>query len=270
MNQAKRRTVLIPSLVVCAILAILGIYFLSQDNAVEQEQDAMTQGAEVIEEPVHVIRTGIWPEFSEDFLMETASLVVHGSVTRASESFLVESVCGVRTVFTDYYIYVYEIFRGSPLEQEIVVRIEGGSTGEMVLETTLTDVLEIGEEYILFLVVPSGGIMDTPGYYYYLLGGPNGIFRREMPTEFFPFSRDGEDEVIFEQLGIFDKEFDLSELRDEIEKVNALIPPPQEDDFRQMEIDAILENIENGILHPDTDLLDAARSRSGRSASIVG
>ncbi|MCL2842796.1 MAG: hypothetical protein FWE28_04925 [Oscillospiraceae bacterium] len=271
MNQAKRKKWFAPSLLACALLAVLGMHFFSQGNAVEQEQGAMAQEAEIAEhddlEQVTRIQTFSWWTLPEDTLMEGASLVVHGRATGASEPFFVESTYGGRTIFTDYYIRIYETLRGVPSAWEIIVRVEGGSADGMVIQSQLEDLFVTGNEYLLFLNVPGGGVFDTPGDYYYIVGGPNGVFRKGSPIRAQRVL--GENEALFIQSHGLGKEFILSELRNQLEQVNATVPPPDEDALRQMGIDAILKNIENGILLPDTDLLDEVQNRPSRPAWIV-
>jgi len=224
---------------------------------------------ELIGEPMYARQIGAWPSVSEEELMEGASLVVHGRVVGVSESFWIEAANGTSRIHTDYYIQIYETLRGEPQEEVITVRLMGGSTKEMVLLTDLTDALEIGVEYLLFLAVPGGSELDTPGYYYYVLG-PSGIYRRETPVGHSPFSQDLAREVIFGQVVLGARKFELSELRETLEEVNARVSPPTEYDFWRMSIDGILTNIENGVLLPDTELLESTRSDGpSRTATIV-
>ena len=63
----------------------------------------------------------LYPEYSEKYLMEESALIIYGRLIGRSEPFAVEN--GVRLIFTDYYMEVYEVLRGKTDSNEITVRI---------------------------------------------------------------------------------------------------------------------------------------------------
>ena len=75
-----------------------------------------------------ILQSAVFPSYTEEELMELSSLVVHGRVTSQSDAFFIENMgSGDRSVFTDYFIEVYEVLRGEAPLGEIVVRVEGAS-----------------------------------------------------------------------------------------------------------------------------------------------
>ena len=191
--------------------------------------------------------SGSYPMRSEQDLMEMASLVVHGRVIGRSHAFTVENMFyGASTIFTDYFIEVYEILRGETDSTTITVRVEGGATNERTLITTFTPTFVRNSEYLLFLTIPSGDVFDTPGDYYYIIGGSQGVFERNPIQRF----ADGMEVIDFIQYGISASAFDfgLMELRTEIEEVNIAVPIPTEYDLRQQSIEALKRTVANGVL----------------------
>lgn len=262
MNQWNWRRWLILSVFGCVLFVGMGLTLLPQGDAVAQEA-TVAECSDL--EPVTRIQTNNWARLSEEDLMERSSLVVYGRLTGVSDPFRVESDYG-ESAFIDYTLQIYETLRGTPQGQEILVRVEDWSADGVEIHPDPTGWLTVGEEYLLFLTVPGGGVFDTPDDYYYILGGPSGIFRTRASLGMPILS--GRAEALFTQV-LFGIELRLTELRRTIAEVNATIAPPDEDDFRQMGIDAILGNIESGVLFPDTDLLEEAQNRPSRPARII-
>ena len=189
--------------------------------------------------------SGTFPRRSEEDLMEISSLVVHGRVVGRTQAFTVENqFYGASTIFTDYFVEVYEVLRGEAYADTITVRMEGGATNERTLITTFTPTFTRGGEYLLFLTIPSGDAFDTPGEYYYIIGGSQGVFERSPMQR---FSEDGE-VVSFIQYETSAFNFDMMDLRAEIEEVNVSMPVPSEYDLRQQSIEALRRTVANGVL----------------------
>lgn len=189
--------------------------------------------------------SGSFPRHSEEDLMEMSALVVHGRVVGRTQAFTVEnSFYGASTIFTDYFVEVYEVLRGEVDSTTITVRVEGGATSERTLITTFTPTFIRGGEYLLFLTVPSGDAFDTQGDYYYIIGGSQGVFERNPIQRF----SDGEGDINFIQYETPIFKFDIMELRSEIEEVNIATPIPTEYVLRQQGIDALKRTVANGVL----------------------
>jgi len=165
---------------------------------------------------------------SEKELMEGSALVVYGRVTGRSEAFIIENpIIGARSVFTDYYVKVYEVLRGETDSDEIIVRMEGGATDELVLINYDAPLLGQNGEYILFLSVPSYYAFDTPGNYYYVFGGKLGIIFRGAPV----VTNEG---VIIGHTRIEDSRFDSrsTTFYHQLHVVNSTVPIPTAEDAK--------------------------------------
>jgi len=186
--------------------------------------------------------SGTFPGFSEEDLMERAALVIHGRAVGRSSPFFIENIyTGGRSVFTDYRFEVYEVLRGEISSREIVVRMEGGMTQEMRLVVTHTLDFERGVEYLLFLNIPGGGPFDTPGDYFYIIGGSQGVFPKDEGRR--------DSAIVFEQYGTQEKEFELEAFRADIEVINETVPIRSAEELRAEGIENIRTSIEHGVFY---------------------
>lgn len=196
-----------------------------------------------------------FPHYSKERLMERAVLVVRGRIIDRTEAFVVENLTtGSRSVFRDYILEVHEIMRGQTSFGEIPIRIRGGHAGEMVLIADYTPGLQQGEEYLLFLTIASGGPYDTPGYYYYILGGNQGVFQIERNDSIQGFGADSVHN--FTQYS-GDYNFSLTEARMQLDIVNTQVPIKTAEDFRQEGIANLRHNASpEGILDISEEYLE--------------
>jgi len=179
--------------------------------------------------------------YSQEDLMEESALVVRGTVINVSHPFFIENIySGGQDIFTDYLIEVHEVLRGETDQTEIIVRTMGGVTNEIVSTTNFHPNFRIGTQYLLFLGMLGGGDFDVPGEYYAILGGLQGIFSTTAdPSETRGLT-------VFDQ-AVGGEFFGLGELRDEIEAVNAEVPIPDEDYYREMGRRNMQQSIDNGV-----------------------
>ena len=206
--------------------------------------------------PIH----GSMPEFTVEWLMELAVLVVRGRAIDRTEAFTVENtITGARTVFTDYSFEVFEVLRGTVDSGHVTVRIESGATNEMRHHVVYVPDFSQNGEYLLFLTIPTGGRFDTPGHYYYIIGGPQGVFRA-TPNARNRLTRDLSDDsymdaAVFWRHGRHTN-VELRELRANFEVVNATVPIPTASDIINRGIEALRWNVASGVLYMTEDELD--------------
>ena len=247
--------VLVVSLSIASLLAIQ----MNSQSSIGQEQEQAV-----------IMETGIFPFYEEEELMARAALVVYGRVVRESDPFWIECYFGSKALHTDFYVEPYEILRGETFLDEVVVRTRGGETDDLILIVRESPNFQIGEKYLLFLTAPSGGPFATPGEYYYIIGGLQGVFEVEEASSglFSRFFGDSDDEVSFEQVsGSF--ELTLTELQEELEEINATVPIPDEISIRQEGIDALISNMRNDVILWDFEFLEEVRNMPLRPARII-
>lgn len=130
---------------------------------------------------------GILEEVSLEELAETSDLVVHGSVIDISEPYEIETNDGQRSIFTDYIIEPVMLLRGEPVQERVLIRMQGGKMGrhEVIVEDNPT--LAIGDEAVFFLWQPhmGGGFNTKENTYYYLNRMSNGVFYKSDQSESF-------------------------------------------------------------------------------------
>lgn len=130
--------------------------------------------------------SGILPRKSLDDLFEQSSLAVIGTVTdKEGIQISHQEYPDYVQNFTDYYVSISEVIRGATDDNDIVLRIEGGTAGGITQIFDPTAKLEIGKEYLFFLYQPGmGGAFNTEGSYYYILGLPQGVFSSDDPEHY--------------------------------------------------------------------------------------
>lgn len=123
------------------------------------------------------------PGFSIDELMERSYLVVSGSVVGKSNAFVVDpSDDKEPRFFTDVFITVDEVFRGSPAYADetaktIAVRVEGGSGEFVATVNDATPAFDEGFRYLLFLYqLDDGTYYNAQGDHYYVVGVGTGAW----------------------------------------------------------------------------------------------
>jgi len=209
-----------------------------------------------------IVQSGLFPYFSEEKLMETASLVARGRmVGRSAPFFIVNDYFDYESLFTDYTFHVYDILRGGTYSREILVRVMGGVTYEMTLLNEQVPEFQRGAEYLLFLAKPGFGILDAPGYYYYIIGGEQGIFPLSVSN-----MMDGE--AVFSQYGEMSIVFEMHELVATIEEVNKAVPVRSIEEIGEEMRSAFLQNIENDFLGITEEEIDEVMNRQMFPARI--
>ena len=191
---------------------------------------------------------GTFPYFSEEDLMGTAALVIHGRAVGRSAPFFIENIYTAgRSVFTDYRFEVYEVLRGETSSREVIVRMEGGMTQEMRLVVSHTPEFEQEREYLLFLNIPGGGPFDTPGEYFYIVGGLQGVFPKDEGRR--------DSKLVFEQYRAQEKEFEVTEFRASIEAINETVPIRSAEELRAQGVENMRTSIEHGVFYMSEEYL---------------
>ena len=235
----------ISALVLAACILLMGLVACAQSDPPILESAEAAQPPQSIasdlEEPFEVHTFASFPYYSQEDLMEESALLVRGTVINVSYPFFIENIyLGGKDIFTDYLIEVHEVLRGETDQTEIIVRTMGGVTDEIVSTTSFQPNFRLGSQYLLFLGIHGGGGFGVPGEYYGILGGLQGMFSTTAdPSETCGLT-------VFDQVlgGAF---FGLGELRDEIEAVNAAVPIPDEDHYREMGRRNMQKSIDNGV-----------------------
>ena len=127
--------------------------------------------------PQKVFISGTLVERSLDDLFSKSALVVRGTVNESSETFKIQNTNGGVAIFTDYKFDVSELVRGNDLDNELTIRVQGGTIGKETEVYEHSPVLSSENDYLLFLYKPArGGAYNTDGDYYYILGLTQGTF----------------------------------------------------------------------------------------------
>ena len=126
------------------------------------------------------VLTGLLPERNLEDLMLQAGLVAEGTIVDISDGFYIQHASGSgKEIYTEYTLQVDTVYRGKPYADEVTVRCQGGTVGSDTLLVEQRPDLEKGESYLLFLYQPGcGGVYNTEGDYYYVLGLIQGVFSR--------------------------------------------------------------------------------------------
>ena len=264
MKKLKSHKLIIISLIICLLFAGCSPVDVAEEAAEEAAEETVEADRIEPEREMVMVNT-TFPFFEEEELMARAALIVYGRVVRESNPFWIECYFGSRTLYRDFYIKPYEILRGETTLDEVVVRIRGGETEDLIYMVTHSPNFQIGEKYLLFLAGPCGSPFDTPGDYFYIIGGSQGVFEVEEPPS--GFDRNDE-EIIFEQVtGSF--EFTLTALKEELEEINETVPIRNEEDLWQEAIDNFRGNMERGVFVWDAAALEEMENRPLRPARII-
>ena len=81
--------------------------------------------------PKKVFISGTLVERSLEDLFSKSALVVRGTVNESSETFRIQNTNGDVAIFTDYKFDVSELVRGNDLDDELIIRVQGGTIGNM-------------------------------------------------------------------------------------------------------------------------------------------
>ena len=127
--------------------------------------------------PKKVFISGTLVERSLEDLFSKSALVVRGTVNESLETFRIQNTNGDAAIFTDYKFDVSELVRGNDLDDELIIRVQGGTIGNMTEVYEHSPELKSKNDDLLFLYKPArGGAYNTEGNYYYILGLTQGTF----------------------------------------------------------------------------------------------
>ena len=135
--------------------------------------------------PQKVFISGSLVERSLEDLFSESALVVRGTVSEPSESLKIRSTRGSDAIYTDYKFDVSELLRGNDSDDELTIRVQGGTIRNVTEVYEHSPVLSGENEYLLFLYKPArGGAYNTDGDYYYILGLTQGTFVKDEDGDF--------------------------------------------------------------------------------------
>ena len=129
--------------------------------------------------------------------LETESiLIIQGIIKETPRNLAIQAVFGGDPIIhTDYTVIPNSIFRGNEKvldDNEITIRIMGGTVKKLHMVAESEPKLKPGNEYILFLTKPGmGSGYNTEGDYYYVNGAIQGTFEKVDEDKFISQS-DGE------------------------------------------------------------------------------
>lgn len=170
-------------LILTAIIAGFAVYKSETNDSLSKGKDITYMHAE-------------WPDVSFDELIESSELIIRGTCTGYSESYIEDDL-----PFTDYYFEVAETVKGACAENDIVtVKCYGGTTETEELTLVGMPKIEIGNEFVLILspetdaegeVVPNGryrfypprGILSADGSGVYTAADPSVSYTVEQLRE---------------------------------------------------------------------------------------
>lgn len=124
-------------------------------------------------------------EMTLEELKEDSTLICYGTVIGISDPFKIESVTGETSVFTDYYVQIKEVFKGTTsVLDTVTVRVQGGEVEDLILEVEHSEAIELDSSYLLFLYQPGmGGGYNTEGDYCYVTGAQQGVYEATETDE---------------------------------------------------------------------------------------
>lgn len=123
--------------------------------------------------------SGCLKEYSNNDLINNATLVVKARLNSISDSFKIKPVFdGDPQIYTDYYFDIENVLLGEYSDSKpLTVRVQGGTIGEEKLIVEEAPKFSEKDEVLLFLYQPNmGGGYNTRGDYYYILGVNQGAF----------------------------------------------------------------------------------------------
>lgn len=127
--------------------------------------------------PYTVTISGMIVQRDLNNLFETSQLVAVCEIISEPDSFYIQNVSGGKEILSDQYANVTRVIMGSPVSGTITIRQRGGTVGNRTELYTENPVLEVGEQYLLFLYQPDmGGSYHTEGDYYYVRGLSQGAY----------------------------------------------------------------------------------------------
>ena len=148
------------------------VFFVPENQIVQQNRPVMS-------EPQTIIVSGSLVRRDIDNLFETSNLIVLCTITSEQESFFVHRVDDGIDILSDQFARIDKVFMGEPVGDgvNITIRSLGGTVGDHTVSHNENPVLQIDEQYLLFLYKPDmGGSYNTDGDYYYIRGLYQGVY----------------------------------------------------------------------------------------------
>lgn len=147
--------ILICALAVCLILNLTRgqVYAEESSEAIPAESEAC------------------YPAVSDEEVVQRASLVILGVVSKESKPFGIRSVGGGDPVkYSDFTVKITDVIRGTAPGDSVAVRVSDTARKDYAKQ-------KVGDKVLLFLYQPKmGGGCNTKGDYYYIAGNYSGIY----------------------------------------------------------------------------------------------
>ena len=234
-----------------ALVVLLGGAYLLGINLLRPAELPIQAESSTPQELREVHVSGALEGYSLQELKEKSHLIIVGTLTGVSEGFMIESVPGPSSNFTDYYFTPSQVLRGeAEVGKEVTVRIEGGIAGPYNVVSDVDALPSPNKEYLLFLFQHHvGGGYNTEGDTYWVLGRIQGAYERAAEdSEFTPVSGTG-------------ASVDLEALASEMERINR--EHPVDPGWVRAELlDSLEDNLANGMItqeEHDNGLADLER-----------
>lgn len=178
---SKRTVILIIALAV--VIAAAAVILLRPDPQERAAEASTAPSAEPSTEPkVPILYVESCPAYmSMDDLVNKSTLVVHGRVSGRSDAFKFSpsragSSVGYAEIYTDVYFEPIRILKGEAEQDQLPIRILGGTVDGVTCISDSEPKLTDGTEYVLFLNTPQE---DNSGdEYYYVCGIDQGAFKK--------------------------------------------------------------------------------------------
>lgn len=135
---------------------------------------------------VTVEKEGVLEGYTYKDLLDRTPVIIMAHVKKISDPIQIIPVSGATpSNFTDYTLSVDEVLRGEVnVDDEIVVRIEGGETNGLNVVVEESPALLTDGKMLMFIYQPNmGGAYNTTGDYYYIQGVNQGVFTNEEHDE---------------------------------------------------------------------------------------
>ena len=165
-----------------AACAVHGLENIENPAKPDSSQDNIVEDISAEDIPTMYVSGLLAKKTLEDLVTES-NLIIRGVVDHAETPIQVESADGSVMNFTDYIVKVDETFQGGSFDT-VTLRMTGGLANNLDVVCEDEPEMGIGKEYIFFLYHPDcGGSYNTEGDYYYLTGGPQGLYSIEGASE---------------------------------------------------------------------------------------
>ena len=150
--------ILICALAVCLVLSVSGGHAYAEESSQAVSAEVET----------------CYPAVSDEEVVQRASLVITGVVSKESNPFSIRSVGGGDPVkYSDFTVKITDVIRGTAPEDSVAVRVSDSARKDYAAQ-------QVGDKVLLFLYQPKmGGGCNTKGDYYYIAGNYSGIYYQD-------------------------------------------------------------------------------------------